>query len=66
MENITNSATDSLDLSIKSQEQKTNILGSIYYDTDWWKKPFAVEWWSDNGHFNEVLYRDILFAKLNS
>lgn len=65
MENTINSIVNSLDSSIRTQQEKTNIIGSIYYDTDWWQKPFAVEWWSDNGHFNEMLYREILFAKLN-
>jgi hypothetical protein len=51
---------------IKCDSSKSNLINSIYYDTEWWNKKFALEWWSRNGHFNEELYRNILLAKLDS
>lgn len=45
---------------------KSNLVNAIYYDTEWWNKKWALEWWSRNGHFNEELYRNILLAKLDS
>jgi hypothetical protein len=45
---------------------KINLTNAIYYDTDWWEKKWALEWWTRNGHFNEELYRNILLAKLDS
>jgi hypothetical protein len=51
---------------IKYVSSKSNLINSIYYDTEWWNKKFALEWWSRNGHFNEELYRKTLLAKLDS
>ena len=51
---------------IKFVSSKSNLINSIYYDTEWWNKKFALEWWTRNGHFNEELYRNILLAKLDS
>jgi hypothetical protein len=51
---------------IKFVSSKSNLINSIYYDTEWWNKKFALEWWTRNGHFNEDLYRNILLAKLDS
>lgn len=51
---------------IKFVSSKSNLINSIYYDTEWWNKKFAMEWWTRNGHFNEELYRNILLAKLDS
>ena len=51
---------------IKYVSSKSNLINSIYYDTEWWNKKFALEWWTRNGHFNEDLYRNILLAKLDS
>ena len=45
---------------------KINLVNAIHYDTDWWNKKWALEWWTRNGHFNEDLYRNILLAKLDS
>ena len=45
---------------------KINLINAIYYDTEWWNKKWALEWWTRNGHFNEVLYRNCLLAKLDS
>ncbi len=45
---------------------KINLINAIYYDTEWWQRKIALEWWGRNGHFNEDLYRSILLAKLNS
>jgi hypothetical protein len=51
---------------IKHQTQsKINLINEIYYDGDWWRKSVAVEWWSNDGHFNDYLYRQYLLAKLN-
>jgi len=44
---------------------KANLINSLYYDTEWWEKKWALEWWSKNGHFNEELYRKVLVAKLD-
>jgi len=41
-------------------------MNEIYYDIEWWNKKFALEWWSNNGHFNEELYFNILLAKINN
>jgi hypothetical protein len=51
---------------IKYNSSKSNLINSIYYDTEWWNKKFALEWWTTNGHFNEELYRKTLLAKLDS
>jgi len=45
--------------------KKSNLINEIYYDTEWWNRKFALEWWERNGHFNEELYSNILLAKLN-
>jgi hypothetical protein len=45
---------------------KSNLVNAIYYDTEWWNKKWALEWWTRNGHFDEELYRNILLAKLDS
>lgn len=52
---------------LKEPKPKPSIIliSNIYYDTDWWRKPFALEWWQKDGHFNEELYREILSAKLD-
>jgi hypothetical protein len=50
---------------IKCLSEKNNLINSIYYDTEWWNKKFALEWWERNGHFNEELYRKTLLAKLD-
>jgi len=44
---------------------KQHLISAIYYDEDWWQKSIALEWWQKNGHFNDTLYREVLFAKLN-
>jgi hypothetical protein len=51
---------------IVPQKSTNNLMNEIYYDIDWWDKKFALEWWSNNGHFNEELYFNILLAKLNN
>jgi len=51
---------------IKYVSSKSNLINAIYYDTDWWQRKIALEWWTRNGHFNEELYRNILLAKLDS
>ena len=51
---------------IKYVSSKSNLINSIYYDTEWWNKKFALEWWTRNGHFNEELYRKTLLAKFDS
>ena len=43
-----------------------NLISAINYDTDWWNKKWALEWWGRNGHFNEELYLKCLLAKLDS
>lgn len=50
---------------VSAQSAQSNLTNSIYYDTDWWEKKWALEWWNKNGHFNEELYRKILLEKLN-
>lgn len=45
--------------------KQQNLISAIYYDEDWWQKSIALEWWQKNGHFNDILYREVLFAKLN-
>jgi len=45
---------------------KIDLINAIYYDTEWWQRKIALEWWSRNGHFNEELYTNCLLAKLNS
>jgi hypothetical protein len=52
-------------LNIRCVSAQSNLTTSIYYDTDWWQKTWALEWWNNNGHFNEELYRNILLAKLD-
>jgi hypothetical protein len=52
-------------LKIRCVSAQSNLINSIYYDTDWWQKTWALEWWNNNGHFNEELYRKILLAKLD-
>jgi hypothetical protein len=44
---------------------KNDLVNEIYYESDWWNRKFALEWWTNNGHFNEELYFNILLAKLN-
>jgi hypothetical protein len=51
---------------VAPQSSKMNLINAIYYDTDWWQRKIALEWWTRNGHFNEELYRNILLAKLDS
>jgi hypothetical protein len=41
-----------------------NLISSIYYDTDWWQRAYAIEWWEKDGHFNDEQYRRVLWAKL--
>jgi hypothetical protein len=45
---------------------KIDLINAIYYDTEWWQRKIALEWWSRNGHFNEELYTNCLLAKLDS
>lgn len=44
---------------------QTNLVCQIYYDLDWVNRKFAVEWWQNNGHFNDELYDKVLQEKLN-
>jgi hypothetical protein len=48
------------------EQNKSGLIEAIYYDSDWWKKNIATEWWRRNGHFNETLYKNLLNAKLDS
>jgi hypothetical protein len=49
----------------EKKEEKKKLIGAIYYDTEWWRKKYAIEWWLNDGHFNEELYRETLSAKLD-
>ncbi len=49
---------------IREVESRTNLIGAIHYDTDWWQRKYAIEWWEKDGHFNDELYRKVLWAKL--
>lgn len=60
-----NKATE-LPTSFFPEKTKVNLISNLYYDTDWWKKPIAIEWWQRDGHFNEELYRRTLSAKLDA
>lgn len=53
-------------IEIPEISNKMNLVNEIYYDTEWWEKKWALEWWARNGQFNEELYRNILLAKLDS
>lgn len=49
---------------IREVESRTNLIGAIHYDADWWQRKYAIEWWEKDGHFNDELYRRVLWAKL--
>jgi hypothetical protein len=48
------------------EKNKSRLIEAIYYDSDWWQKNIATEWWRRNGHFNETIYQNYLLAKLDS
>lgn len=47
------------------EKSVSGLIESIYYDSDWWQKNIATEWWQRDGHFNESLYGDVLRTRLN-
>lgn len=47
------------------RNKKCHLMTACYYDSDWWQKKLALEWWNRDGHFNEELYRDFLLEKIN-
>lgn len=30
---------------------------------NWWNRDYAIEWWRNNGHFDEDLYLSVLMEK---
>lgn len=46
-------------------QTEVNLINEFQFDIEWWEKSFAIEWWNINGHFNDTLYRDYLFAKID-
>jgi len=50
----------------RTNQLHNNLVCELFYDLNWVNRNYAVEWWQNNGHFNDELYARVIQAKVNN